>query len=51
VHGVHVMAFRQEHTVAEIIEHSGVLNGRIPWFPGRDPQNRDPQPSATRMAS
>jgi methylenetetrahydrofolate reductase (NADPH) len=36
VHGVHVMAFRQEHTVAEIIERSGVLNGRVPWYPGRD---------------
>jgi len=46
VHGVHVMAFRQEHTVAEIIERSGVLNGRKPWYPGRDPQaNTD------RMAS
>jgi methylenetetrahydrofolate reductase (NADPH) len=51
VHGVHVMAFRQEHAVAEIIERSGVLNGRTPWYPGRDPQNRDPQPTATRMAS
>jgi methylenetetrahydrofolate reductase (NADPH) len=36
VHGVHVMAYRQEHTVAEIIERSGVLNGRVPWYPGRD---------------
>ena len=46
VHGVHVMAFRQEHTVAEIIDRSGVLNGRVPWYPGRDPQT-----SSTRMAS
>ena len=46
VHGVHVMAFRQEHTVAEIIERSGVLNGRVPWYPGRDPQT-----STNRMAS
>jgi methylenetetrahydrofolate reductase (NADPH) len=38
VHGVHVMAYRQEESVAEIIERSGVLNGRVPWFPGRDPQ-------------
>jgi methylenetetrahydrofolate reductase (NADPH) len=46
VHGVHVMAYRQEHAVAEIIERSGVLNGRVPWYPGRDPQaNTD------RMAS
>lgn len=46
VHGVHVMAFRQEHTVAEIIERSGVLNGRVPWYPGRDPQT-----TANRIAS
>ncbi len=31
VAGVHVMAYRQEHYVAEIIEASGVLAGRQPW--------------------
>jgi methylenetetrahydrofolate reductase (NADPH) len=36
ISGVHVMAFRQEETVAEIIEKSGVLQGRIPWYPDRD---------------
>ena len=36
VHGVHLMAYRQEETVAEIIDRSGVLNGRVPWYPGRD---------------
>jgi methylenetetrahydrofolate reductase (NADPH) len=36
VHGVHVMAFRQEHRVAEIVKKSGVLEGRIPWYPERD---------------
>ena len=46
VHGVHLMAYRQEETVAEIIERSGVLSGRVPWYPGRDPQT-----NATRMAS
>ena len=46
VHGVHVMAYRQEESVAEIIERSGVLNGRVPWFPGRDPQL-----NTNRMAS
>jgi methylenetetrahydrofolate reductase (NADPH) len=40
------MAYRQEETVAEIIERSGVLNGRVPWYPGRDPQA-----NANRMAS
>jgi len=46
VHGVHVMAYRQEETVAEIIERSGVLGGRVPWYPGRDPQA-----NTNRMAS
>ena len=46
VHGVHLMAYRQEETVAEIIERSGVLNGRVPWYPGRDPPA-----NANRMAS
>jgi len=36
VAGVHLMAYRQEETVAEIIERSGVLGGRVPWHPGRD---------------
>ncbi len=31
--GVHVMAYRQEESVAEIIDRSGVLRGRIPWHP------------------
>ena len=46
VHGVHVMAYRQEETVAEIIERSGVWGGRAPWSPGRDPQT-----NTNRMAS
>ena len=33
VRGVHIMAFRQEHRVAEIVERSGVLDGRQPWRP------------------
>lgn len=36
VSGVHVMAYRQEETVAEIIDCSGVLEGRVPWYPDRD---------------
>jgi len=36
VSGVHVMAYRQEETVAEIIDASGVLEGRVPWYPDRD---------------
>jgi methylenetetrahydrofolate reductase (NADPH) len=35
VHGVHIMAFRQEHRVAEIVERSGALGNRKPWRPQR----------------
>ena len=31
VAGVHVMAYRQEELVAEIVHESGVLRGRKPW--------------------
>jgi methylenetetrahydrofolate reductase (NADPH) len=41
VAGVHVMAYRQEESVAEVIAASGVLAGRVPWHPARD---RDVQP-------
>ncbi|MBX2879009.1 MAG: methylenetetrahydrofolate reductase [Granulosicoccus sp.] len=33
VDGVHIMAYRQEHAVREIVQKSGVLDGRIPWHP------------------
>ncbi len=36
VSGVHVMAYRQEESVAEVIDRSGVLQGRKPWYPARD---------------
>jgi len=36
VSGVHVMAYRQEEAVAEVIDASGVLGGRTPWYPDRD---------------
>ncbi len=35
VSGIHMMAYRQEEAVAEVIERSGVLEGRVPWYPGR----------------
>ena len=35
VHGAHIMAYRQEHRVPEIVGKSGVLDGREPWHPGR----------------
>ena len=34
VAGAHIMAYRQEHRVPEIVERSGVLDGRTPWHPG-----------------
>ena len=34
VSGVHIMAYRQEEAVADIIKQSGVLGGRQPWYPG-----------------
>jgi len=46
VHGVHLMAYRQEETVAEIIDRSGVLGGRRPWHPARDAAT-----SSNRIAS
>ncbi len=36
VSGVHIMAYRQEESVAEIVDRSGVLQGRVCWYPGRD---------------
>jgi methylenetetrahydrofolate reductase (NADPH) len=36
VSGVHVMAYRQEETVKDIIQQSGVLGDRVPWYPGCD---------------
>jgi methylenetetrahydrofolate reductase (NADPH) len=33
VRGVHIMAYRQEHRVPEIVKRTGVLQGRVPWYP------------------
>jgi len=33
VSGVHVMAYRQEQFVAQMVKDSGVLDGRKPWAP------------------
>ncbi len=33
VNGVHIMAYRQEHSVPEIVTRSGVLTSRTPWHP------------------
>lgn len=34
VHGIHVMAYKQEERVAEIVTRSGVIKDRGPWHPG-----------------
>ena len=36
VAGVHVMAYKQEASVRQIVQDSGVLGDRVPWYPGRD---------------
>jgi methylenetetrahydrofolate reductase (NADPH) len=36
ISGVHIMAYRQEESVAEIVERSAVLKGRSPWYPARE---------------
>jgi methylenetetrahydrofolate reductase (NADPH) len=35
ISGVHIMAYRQEQYVAEMVKDSGVLCGREPWAPGQ----------------
>ena len=35
VAGIHVMAYRQEDSVAEMVARTGVLEGRVPWYPGK----------------
>jgi methylenetetrahydrofolate reductase (NADPH) len=46
VSGVHVMAYRQEESVAEVIARSGILQGRVPWHPERD-SNKPPAAAGT----
>jgi 5,10-methylenetetrahydrofolate reductase len=46
VSGVHVMAYRQEEYVAEIVDESGVLRGRQPW---KREIRRDDQMVAERL--
>lgn len=43
VSGIHVMAYRQEEFVAEIVHESGVLKGRRPW-------RREPRPDDAMVA-
>jgi 5,10-methylenetetrahydrofolate reductase len=46
VSGIHVMAYRQEEYVAEIVDESGVLKGRQPW---KREVRRDDQRVAERL--
>ncbi|HED13953.1 MAG TPA: methylenetetrahydrofolate reductase [Gammaproteobacteria bacterium] len=58
VSGVHVMAYRQEKHVAEMVRKSGVLGQRVPWYPQADaveiaadfhtPDTPDTQPTAAQ---
>ncbi len=41
VAGVHLMAYRQEESVPEIVGRSGVLGGRVPWYPSRNRHDID----------
>jgi methylenetetrahydrofolate reductase (NADPH) len=36
ISGIHIMAYRQEESVAEIVDRSAILKGRAPWYPARD---------------
>lgn len=57
VSGIHLMAYRQEDAVPEIIERSGALGGRVPWHPGLDrgapthEDSADPAPAAASSAA
>jgi 5,10-methylenetetrahydrofolate reductase len=31
VSGIHLMAYKQEESISEIVHESGVLAGRVPW--------------------
>ena len=46
ISGIHVMAYRQEEYVAEIVDESGVLKGRQPW---KREIRRDDQMVADRL--
>lgn len=43
VKGVHVMAYRQEKWVKDVVKRSGVLDGRAPWQPENSTQKKPTQ--------
>jgi methylenetetrahydrofolate reductase (NADPH) len=40
MYAVRLWSVRHEEAAAEVIERSGVLAGRRPWYPGRDQQEQ-----------
>ena len=46
ISGVHVMAFRQEKWVGDVVKRSKVLDGRTPWCPNHLYMNSDAQSDA-----
>jgi methylenetetrahydrofolate reductase (NADPH) len=45
------MAYRQEETVADVIARSGVLAGRVPWYPTRDTSQQSSELLADKVVS
>lgn len=43
VNGVHIMAYKQEHKVPEIVRRSGILGDRVPWHPKQFPGDANVQ--------
>ena len=43
VNGVHIMAYKQEHMVPEIVRRSGILGDRVPWHPKQFPGDANVQ--------
>ncbi len=43
VNGVHIMAYKQEHNVPEIVRRSGILGDRVPWHPKQYPGDANVQ--------
>lgn len=48
VSGVHVMAYRQEKWVGDVVKRSGVLGGRQPWTPPQSSAPAQSNSSATK---
>ncbi|PID60779.1 MAG: 5,10-methylenetetrahydrofolate reductase [Gammaproteobacteria bacterium] len=49
VDGVHIMAYRQEHSVPEIVERTGILGDRQAWHPRQYEGDRNVQQHLDRI--